>query len=48
MALRQVGFRGRHGTADLSGRLVFAQHFIDDLSEQVLIRPGQIFEFGKQ
>jgi hypothetical protein len=32
LARRQRGFRVRHGTADLSGRLVLAQTFVDNLA----------------
>jgi hypothetical protein len=36
----------RHGTADLRRRLVLAQPFVDDLTKQVILRPGQVFDFG--
>jgi hypothetical protein len=36
----------RHGTANFRGRLILAQPFIDDLAEQVVIGPGQIFDLG--
>ena len=38
--------RGR--AAHLARRLILAQAFVDDLSEQILFRPGQEFHFGDE
>ena len=32
--------------ADLGGLLVFAQPLVDDLAQQVVVGPGQVFDFG--
>jgi hypothetical protein len=36
----------RRGAADLCGRLVLAQALVDHLAKQVVLRPGQILDFG--
>ena len=36
----------RQRAADLGCRLVFAQAFIDDLAQQVVLRLSQIFDLG--
>ena len=38
----------RRRAADLRRRLVLTQTFIDDLAEQVVVRPAQIFDFGDE
>ena len=38
----------RHGAADLGRRFVFAQTFIDDLAQQIVVGPGQVFDFGDE
>ena len=42
------GLRMRRTTAHLGRRLVLAQTFVDDLAQQVFIRPGQILDLGDQ
>jgi hypothetical protein len=37
-----------HRAADLGRRLVLAQPSVDDLAQQVVIGPGQVFDFGDQ
>ena len=39
-------FRVWRLAADLGGRLVFAQPLVDDLAQQVVVGPGQVFDFG--
>jgi hypothetical protein len=38
----------RHRTSDLGRRLVRAQTLIDDLAQQIVVGPGQIFDFRDQ
>src|SRR5690242_17079161 len=45
-ALGFGGFWVRHRAADIRRRLVLPQTFIDDLAQQVVLRPGQVFDFG--
>jgi hypothetical protein len=47
-ALGFGGFRVRHRAADIRRRLVLPQTFIDDLAQQVVLRPGQVFDFGNE
>jgi len=38
-----------YGTAaDLRRRLVLAQTLVDDLAQPVVVRPGQVFDFGHE
>jgi hypothetical protein len=46
--LLTTGLGVRNRTADLGSRLVLAQTDVNHLTEQVLIRPGQIFDLGHQ
>src|SRR5271163_4266273 len=36
----------RHRTAHLTRRLVLAQTLVDDLTQQIVVGPGQIFHLG--
>ena len=38
----------RHRAADFGRRLVLAQALVNDLPQQVVVRPGEIFDFGDQ
>jgi hypothetical protein len=38
----------RHRAADFGRRLVLAQALVNDLPQQVVDRPGKIFDFGDQ
>jgi hypothetical protein len=46
-ALRS-GFRMRHVTPHVPRRLVLAQPFIDDLAQEIILRPGQELDLGDQ
>jgi hypothetical protein len=39
-------FRVRYRSADFGRRLVFAQAFVDDLAERVVVGPSQVFHLG--
>ena len=47
-ACRFNRFRVRHRPAYFRRRLVLSQTFIHDLAQQVVLRPGQVFDFGDQ
>jgi hypothetical protein len=42
------GLRMRHRAADFGRRLVFAQAFINDLPQQIVVGPGEKFDFGDE
>ena len=37
---------GEASRGDLDCRLIFAQSFVDDLAQQIVFRPGQVFDLG--
>src|SRR5689334_5312111 len=45
---RQAGLTVRRRTAHFGRRLVLAQTFIDDLTQQIVIGPGEIFHLGDE
>jgi hypothetical protein len=56
-ALRRAGvaredsscrLRVRYRTADVRGGFVLAQAFVDDLTQQIVLGPGQEFDLGDQ
>jgi len=38
----------RRAAVDLGRRLVLAQTLIDDLAQQIVLRPGQVFDLGNE